>query len=113
MKKILILILFFLSTHAFSQKITVLYLNTPWNSRNDYKDLNQLYGADILKVDYDAQPANIREAVRSIPAIIVLRDGRPVATWQADISMKLKVRYETVQEIINNAKAPLRRASTN
>ena len=113
MKKILILILLFLSTHAFSQKITVLYLNTPWNSRNDYKDLNELYGADILKVDYDIQPPSVKQAVRSIPAIIVLKDGRPVATWQADISMKLKVRYETVQEVINNAKAPTRRASTN
>ena len=86
MKKILILILLFLSTHAFSQKITVLYLNTPWNVRNDYQDLDKLYGADILKVNYEDQ---------------------------ADISMKLKVRYEKVQEVIDNAKAPVRRASTN
>ena len=112
MKKILILILLFLSTHAFSQKITVLYLNTPWNVRNDYKDLDKLYGADVLKVNYEDQPPSVRQAVRSIPAIIVLKDGRPVATWQADISMKLKVRYEKVQEVIDNAKAPIRRASS-
>ena len=112
MKKILILILLFLSTHAFSQKITVLYLNTPWNVRNDYQDLNKLYGADVLKVNYEDQPPSVRQAVRSIPAIIVLKDGKPVATWQADISMKLKVRYETVQEVIDNAKAPARRASS-
>ena len=112
MKKILILILLFLSTHAFSQKITVLYLNTTWNVRNDYQDLNKLYGADVLKVNYEDQPPSVRQAVRSIPAIIVLKDGRPVATWQADISMKLKVRYEKVQEVIDNAKAPVRRASS-
>jgi hypothetical protein len=112
MKKILILILLFLSTHAFSQKITVLYLNTPWNVRNDYQDLDKLYGADVLKVNYEDQPPSVRQAVRSIPAIIVLKDSRPVATWQADISMKLKVRYETVQEVIDNAKAPARRASS-
>jgi hypothetical protein len=113
MKKILILILLFLSTHAFSQEITVLYLNTPWNVRNNYEDLDKIKGAKILKVDYDAQPPSVRQAVRSIPAIIVLKDGRPIATWQADISMKLKVRYETVQEIIDDAKVPSRRASTN
>ena len=112
MKKILILILLFLSTHAFSQKITVLYLNTPWNVRNDYQDLDKLYGADVLKVNYEDQPPSVRQAVRSIPAIIILKDGRPVATWQADISMKLKVRYEKVQEVIDNAKAPIRRASS-
>jgi hypothetical protein len=112
MKKTLILILLFLSTHAFSQKITVLYLNTPWNVRNDYQDLDKLYGADVLKVNYEDQPPSVRQAVRSIPAIIILKDGRPVATWQADISMKLKVRYEKVQEVIDNAKAPVRRASS-
>ena len=113
MKKILILILLFLSTHAFSQKITVLYLNTPWNSRNDYKDLNELYGADILKVDYDIQPPSVKQAVRSVPAIVIFKNGRPVATWQADISMKLTVKIEDVQAVIDNAKAPARRASTN
>ena len=113
MKKILILILLFLSTHAFSQEITVLYLNTPWNVRNNYEDLDRLQGAKILKVDYEAQPPSVRQAIRSIPAIVILKDGKPVATWQADISMKLKVRYETVQEVIDNAKVPARRASTN
>lgn len=113
MKKILILILLFLSTHAFSQKITVLYLNSPWNTRNDYQDLNKLHGAEILKVNYEDQPPSVRQAVRSVPAIIVLKDKRPIATWQSDISMKLKVRYETVQEVIDNAKALARRASTN
>lgn len=110
MKKILILILLFLSTHAFSQKITVLYLNTPWNVKNDYQDLNKLHGCEILKLDYEAQPPSVRQAVRSIPAIIILKDDRPIATWQADISMKLKVRHETLQEVIDNAKGVARRA---
>ena len=50
MKKILILILLFLSTHAFSQKITVLYLNSSLErTRNDYEHLNKLQGARIIK----------------------------------------------------------------
>lgn len=113
MKNILILILLFLSTHTFSQKIEVLYMNSHWNTRNDYEHLNKLQGAKIIKVDYEDQSPSVKQAIRSVPAIIILKDGRPIATWQADISMKLKVRYETVQEIIDNAKAPARRASTN
>lgn len=88
-------------------------MNSHWNTRNDYEYLNKLQGAKIIKVDYEDQSPSVKQAIRSVPAIIILKDGRPIATWQADISMKLKVRYETVQEIINNAKAPARRASTN
>ena len=88
-------------------------MNSHWNTRNDYEHLNKLQGAKIIKVDYDDQSPNVKQAIRSVPALIILKDGRPVATWQADISMKLKVRYEAVQEMIDNAKAPARRASTN
>ena len=49
-----------------------------------------------------------------MPALIVLKDGRPVATWQADISMKLKVRWEDIQDVIDGKVVPkVRRASTN
>lgn len=112
MKKILILLLLFLSTHAFSQKITILYLNSPWNTRNDYQDLDKLYGVEILKVSYEDQPPSVRQAIRSVPAIIIFEEKKPVATFQADISMKLNVRYEDIQKIINDHKSP-RRASTN
>ena len=88
-------------------------MNSHWNTRNDYEHLNKLQGAKIIKVDYEDQSPSVKQAIRSVPAIIILKDGRPIATWQADISMKLKLCYETVQEMINNAKAPASRASTN
>ena len=30
-----------------SQEYTVLHINSSWNSRNDYKDLNQIRGAKV------------------------------------------------------------------
>jgi len=113
MKNLFTLILILLSTHLFSQEVSVLYLNSAWNSRNAYQDIDKLKGVKILKADYDQQPPSIRQAVRSVPAIVVFKNGRPVATWQADISMKLNVKVEDVQAVIDNAKAPTRRASTN
>ena len=114
MKNLITLILLLFTTISFSQEMTVLYMNSAWNSRNDYTDVNKLKRAKILKVNFDEQPPSIKNAIRSVPAIIVLKDGRPVATWQADLSMKLKVRYEDVQDVIDGTVVPqTRRASTN
>ena len=114
MKNFITLILLLFTTISFSQEMTVLYMNSAWNSRNDYTDVNKLKRAKILKVNFDEQPPSIKNAIRSVPAIIVLKDGRPVATWQADLSMKLKVRWEDVQDVIDGIVVPkLRRASTN
>ena len=114
MKNLITLILLLFTTISFSQEMTVLYMNSAWNSRNDYTDVDKLKRAKILKVNFDEQPPSIKNAIRSVPAIIVLKDGRPVATWQADLSMKLKVRWEDVQDVIDGVVVPkLRRASTN
>ena len=114
MKNLITLILLLFTSISFSQEMTVLYMNSSWNQRNHYSDVDKLKRAKILKVNFEDQPVSIRQAIRSVPAIIVLKDGRPVATWQADLSMKLKVRYEDVQDVIDGVVVPtLRRASTN
>ncbi len=115
MKNLITLILLLFTSISFSQEMTVLYMNSSWNDRNHYTDVDKLKRAKILKVNFEDQPPSIRSAIRSVPAIIVLKDGRPVATWQADLSMKLKVRYEDVQAVIDGDSVPgmRRRASTN
>jgi hypothetical protein len=114
MKNLITLILLLFTSISFSQEMTVLYMNSSWNSRNHYKDVDKLKRATILKVNFEDQPVSIRKAIRSVPAIIILKNGRPVATWQADLSMQLKVRYEDVQNVIDGVVVPrLRRVSTN
>jgi hypothetical protein len=113
MKNLITLILLLFTSFSFSQEMTVLYMNSPWNSRNHYADVDKLERAKILKVNFEDQPPSIRNAIRSVPAIIVLRDGRPVATWQADLSMKLKVRVEDVQAVIDGTLTPRRRSTSN
>ena len=115
MKNLITLILLLFTSISFSQEMTVLYMNSTWNSRNDWKDVDNLKRAKILKVDFDSQKPSIKQAIRSVPAVIVLKDGRPVATWQADLSMQLKVRWEDVQDVIDGKSVPTlrRRSSTN
>ena len=113
MKNLITLILLLFVSISFSQEMTVLYMNSNWNSRNDWKDIDNLKRAKILKVDFDAQTPSIKQAIRSVPAVIVLKDGRPVATWQADLSMKLQVRWEDVQDVIDGKVVPRRRSTSN
>ena len=113
MKNLITLILLLFVSISFSQEMTVLYMNSNWNSRNEWKDIDNLKRAKILKVDFDAQRPSIKQAIRSVPAVIVLKDGRPVATWQADLSMKLKVRWEDVQDVIDGKLTPRRRSTSN
>ena len=49
MKNLITLILLLFTTISFSQEMTVLYLNSDWNYRNDYKGVNNLKRATILK----------------------------------------------------------------
>jgi hypothetical protein len=82
MKNLITLILLLFTSISFSQEMTVLYMNSSWNSRNHYQDVDKLKRATILKVNFEDQPVSIRKAIRSVPAIIILKNGRPVATWQ-------------------------------
>jgi len=113
MKNLITLILLLFVSISFSQEMTVLYMNSNWNSRNEWKDIDNLKRAKILKVDFDAQQPSIKQAIRSVPAVVVLKDGRPVATWQADLSMQLKVRWEDVQDVIDGKVIPRRRSTSN
>ncbi len=58
MKNILILIAFILSFNLFSQEPTLLYMNSDWNHKNDYKFLRLIRGAKILEVEYSGISAD-------------------------------------------------------
>lgn len=101
MKNILILILLF-SLNAFSQEPTLLYMNSSWNSKNDYKYLGSIKGVKIVKVDYDSQPKKFKEKIKSVPAIILFdRNKKLKKIWQAGISMKLILDPREIQEIVD------------
>lgn len=101
MKNILILILLF-SLNVFSQEPTLLYMNSSWNSKNDYKYLGSIKGVKIVKVDYDSQPKKFKEKIKSVPAIILFdRNKKLKKIWQAGISMKLILDPKEIQKIVD------------
>ena len=112
MRKILALIAFFVFAISSSQEYTVLHINSSWNWKNDYKHLNKIKGARIVKALLEDQKPEIKSQIKAVPVIFIYRDRSVIGRWDADISLTIKAPLDELQQIIDNSK-PSRRASTN
>ena len=113
---IFVIFVLFISAITNAQDMTLLHINSKWNSDNDYKYLKQLKGVEILKVKLEDQTPSIKNQIKSVPTIILYdnKTQRPKGQWAADLSFKLSVDPNEIQEYINRSKMQAtRRASTN
>ena len=102
MKNILILITILFSLNTFSQETTLLYMNSSWNNKNDYKHLSSIKGVKVIKVDYDSQPKKFKDKIKSVPAIILFDKNKKLKKiWQAGISMKLILDPKEIQKVVD------------
>lgn len=102
MKTILFSILLLFSLNLYSQKVTLLYVNSSWNKNNDYKHLSKLKNVRVLKVNYDDQPKKFKQQVKSVPAIILFDESNKLKrVWQGGLSMRLNVDPKEIQTMIN------------
>ena len=102
MKTVLLVISLLFSVSLYSQKVTLLYVNSSWNKSNDYKHLSKLKNVRVLKVNYDDQPKKFKEQVKSVPAIILFDESNKLKrVWQGGLSMRLNVDTKEIQTMIN------------
>ena len=102
MKSILILIAFILSFNMFSQEATLLYMNSDWNHKNDYQFLKLIKGVKVLEVDYDSQPEKFKQAISSVPAIILFDKNKKLKKiWHGGLSMQLVVDPKEIQQAVD------------
>jgi hypothetical protein len=104
MKNLIVLIALFVYAIASSQEYTVLHINSAWNSRNDYKQLNQIKGARIVKALLEDQQPNIKRQIKAVPVIFIYKGSSLVGRWDADISLTIKAPVEEMQEAIDSSK---------
>ena len=104
MKKFILIISLFVSSFAFSQDITVVHFNYEWNTRNAFKPLDDLRSAKVQYAYIENQSKELRESIKSVPTIIVYKGQRPVAKFEAGLSMKIEIKLEELQEIVNKYK---------
>jgi hypothetical protein len=103
MKNTLILIAFLFSFNLFSQEPTLLYMNSSWNTENEYKYLESIKGVKIIKVDYDSQPKKFKEKITSVPAIILFDKNKKLKKiWHGGLSMRLTVDPREIQLLVDS-----------
>ena len=112
MKRIFVLIALFVYAIGSSQEYTVLHINSSWNYKNDYKDLNKIKGAKIVTALLQEQKASIKQQIKSVPVIFIYRDRSLIGRWDGGISLKIDTPVEEIQAVIND-KSRYRRVTTN
>ena len=99
MKKAIVLIFILFSSSLFSQKYILMEINSEWNWSNKAK-IDRIRNIPHQIAYLEDQTHKFREKVRSVPLVILYKDGRPIMQWTADISFKLVVRKEDVLKAI-------------
>lgn len=112
MRKLIALIVFFAFAISNAQDLTIIHINAKWNERNNYKYVDDLNGVKIQYGYLEDQSESIKQNIKSVPTIILMRSGRPIHVWSADISLKIKESPREIQDIINYHRFGTRRAST-
>ena len=112
MKQIFVLIALFVFALGSSQEYTLLHINSSWNYKNDYKDLNKIKGAKIVTALLEEQKASIKQQIKSVPVIFIYRDRSLIGRWDGGISLKIDTPVEEIQAVIND-RSRYRRVSTN
>ena len=101
--RILILALLF-SVFSYGQDITTVHFNYKWNENNTYRGLDRLRYTKVQYAFVEDQSDNIKRSIKSVPTIVVYRDSKPIAKFEAGLTMQLKVRLDSIQAIINKYK---------
>ena len=102
MKKTLALLLLLLAcSNMYSQKYVLLEVNSEWNWSNKAK-IEKIRDIPHQIAYLEQQTPSFKKKVKSVPLVILYRDGRPIMQWQADISFKLVLSKKEVMEAIEN-----------
>jgi len=103
MKKLIIIIFLFFSYMGYSQQIRVVQINAKFNQRNTLY-LDNLRGC---KYDFgwlEEQGEKLKSQIKSVPVILIEKDGKIVKTYQAGLDFKLAITRDELQEYINELK---------
>jgi len=96
--RVLIFILMFIPSVAMSQ-IKVIQVNSAWNRQNDVKlNLKHCQYQFVLLEDLND---NVKNKIKSVPFLYVIKDGHIVRQYQGGLRMRLNVTESELQAYIN------------
>jgi len=92
------------SIFSYGQDITVVHFNYKWNGSNKFKGLERLRSAKVQYAFVEDQSDAIIRSIKSVPTIIIYKDGRPVGKFEAGLQMQILVAIEEIQDEIDKHK---------
>tara|TARA_E500000178_G_C16508425_1_gene524749 strand:+ start:88 stop:408 length:321 start_codon:yes stop_codon:yes gene_type:complete len=104
MKKFILILSLLLSFSAFSQDLTVVHFNYKWNSSNTYRGLDKLRNVKVQYAYVEEQSESIQKSIKSVPTIIIYKDGKPAARFEAGLQMRITANLEDVQALLDRLK---------
>lgn len=103
MRTLLLALLF--TTFSYGQDLSIVHFNYEWNTANQYRNLDRLKGVKVQYAYVEQQSDALKASIKAAPTIIIYKDGRPVAKFEAGLRMKIEETLEEIQEVINKHKS--------
>ncbi len=101
--RFLVLALLF-SVFSYSQDVTTVHFNYKWNENNSYSKLDRLKNTKVQYAFVEDQSDIIKKSIKSVPTIVIYNNSKPVARFEAGLTMKISVSLDSIQSIINKYK---------
>ena len=86
-----------------AQEFTLVQINAKWNLKNSI-ELNIFEDVDYKFAYLEDQNTDIKNKINAVPVVILYKGSKPVHQWNADLSFRLEINCEEIQEIINKHK---------
>ena len=80
--------------------VTVLHVNTKWNKHQNI-NLKTLRDCDVKFIWLEEQGIGLKEQIQTVPTIVVMKGDRVVRQWAADLSFRLDVDLNEIQQVID------------
>ena len=101
--RVLILALL-ISCFSYGQDITTVHFNYKWNENNSFSKLDRLKNTKVQYAFVEDQSDIIKKSIKSVPTIVIYKNSKPVAKFEAGLTMRINVTLDSIQAIINRHK---------
>lgn len=100
----LLILALLISCFSYGQDITTVHFNYKWNSENQFRGLDRLKSAKVQYAYIEDQSDNIKKSIKSVPTIVIYKNGKPIARFEAGLTMRINIPLDSIQSIINKYK---------
>jgi len=82
--------------------VVIIHYNATWNEKNNYTSVAKIKDAKLLTAWIDKDDTiKESEGIRSVPTVILYKDGKEIKRWEAGLAMALKISPAEIQSEVD------------